>query len=410
MKTFNMGKYKTFFWKGVSKWHDKARGVIVVADQVTAEYEARKLGVAVTYFKERPVWMLPTRLTKKIKIIDIVLLMRQLSTLIAAGVPLVQSLEIVSSGAEKVRFRALILTIRDDIAGGKTFADSLVPYPYYFNPLICGLISAGEQSGTLDRLVNEVANYLEHAEYLKNRIKRAMYYPITMMTIALCACLAMLIFLVPRFEKIYRSFNAKLPGFTQTIVNLSHTIREDWYLCLLGVFLCVIAFKQLKARNIAFQRALNALSMNMILFGSLIRKAIISRICSTLAITLGAGIPLVDALTRIAKVANNYYFSDAILHTREQVIQGESISLAMKSTQLFPPMVTQMVEIGEKSGALEHMFSKVGEYYRDQVNTTVEGLTTLIEPLLIVILSIIIGIFVIAMYLPIFRLGMAIKA
>lgn len=410
MKKFGMGIYKCFEWRGTNKWQMKAKGYIVAADYAIAENETRKLGITVSLLKERGSLMLSSAARKAVKIEDIVLVMRQLSTLISAGIPLVQALEIMSSGSEKLKLRALILTIRDDIANGKTFAEAIAPHSYFFNPLICGLVSAGEQSGTLDKMVHEVALYLERHEYLKNRIKRALYYPITMLSIAILACLAMLIFLVPRFEKIFASFGAKLPPFTMYFVNASHFVREKWWLIILIIIGIFYAFKKLKAASVAFQRFLDAMTLRVMLFGPLIRKAIISRICSTLSITLGAGIPLIDALNRVSNVATNHYFHDAIMQTREQVSQGESIALAMRSTQMFPPMVTQMIEIGEKSGALEQMFDKVGEYYRDQVNTSVEGLTTLIEPLLIVILGVMIGVFVIAMYLPIFKLGTAIKA
>lgn len=409
MKKFFMGKYRAYVWKGINKWGQKAKGTIVAEDDVHAENEARKLGVTIESLAHRHFLLLPTAVSKGIKVMDIVLLMRQLSTLIGAGVPLVQGLEIVSTGAEKVRMRALLLTIRDEIAGGKTFADALTPYPYFFNALICGLINAGELSGTLDKMVSEVANYLERQEYLKNRIKRAMYYPLTMLGIAVVVILAMLFYLVPRFEKIYISFNAKLPAFTQKIVTFSHILRDDWWLVLLIIFAIYYLFKQLNQKSVNFQYARDKASYKVFLFGTLIQKAIISRICSTLAVTLAAGIPLIDALNRVSRVANNLWYRDALLHARDQVSQGESIALALRSTQLFPAMVTQMIEIGEKSGALDQMFGKVGDYYRDQVNTSVEGLTTMIEPLLIVVIGGIVGVFVFAMYLPIFNLGLAIK-
>lgn len=409
MKKFGLGKYKAYIWKGLNKWDDKVAGIIIAEDDMHAENEARKLGVTVRVLSYRHFYFLPGAATKNIKIMDIVLLMRQLSTMISAGVPLVQALDIASNGSEKVRVRALLLTIRDDVLSGKTFAEAIAPYPYFFNPLICGLINAGEQSGTLDRMVSEVANYLEHQEYLRNRIKRAMYYPITMLTIATIVIVAMVVFLIPRFEKIYQSFNAKLPAFTQSILNFSHLLREDWWLILIIAAIFVFIIRQLNQKSLYFQYLRDRIAIGIFLFGNLTRKAIVSRICSTMAITLAAGIPLIDALNRVAKVANNLLFRDAMIHAREQVSQGESIALALRSTQLFPPMVTQMIEIGEKSGALDQMFAKVGEYYRDQVNTAVEGLTTMLEPLLIVVIGLIVGVFVFAMYLPIFNLGLAIK-
>jgi len=409
MKSFFMGKYSPYVWKGINKWGRKAKGIIIADSDASAENEARRLGVTIHYLKKRAFWTLTGNATNNTKILDIVFLMRQLSTLIAAGVPLVQSLEIMSTGADKVKLRALLLTIRDDITDGKTFAEALAPYPQFFNQLICGLINAGEQSGTLDKMVAEVADYLEYHEFLKNRVKKALYYPITVFSFAILVCVAMLVFIVPRFEKIYASFNAKLPAFTLKVIGISHSIRDNWWLILIIIGISIYTFKILKEKSDGFQRMLDTITIRIILFGPLMQKAIISRLCSTLAITLAAGIPLIDALSRAAKVTNNQLYSDAILQAREQVTQGESIALALRGSQMFPPMVSQMVEIGEKSGSLDQMFDKVGQYYREQVNTTVEGLTTLIEPLMIILVGALIGVFVIAMYLPIFNLGMAVK-
>lgn len=407
--TAGMGKYKCYVWKGTNKWEQKATGVIVAENESLAENEARKLGLTVHYLQERSIWMLPGNAHKKIKIVDIVFVMRQLSTLLSAGVPLVQSLEIMAFGAEKVKLRAMLFTIRDDIANGLTFSEGLTNHPDFFNQLICGLINAGEQSGTLDRMVGEVANYLEYQEYLKSRIKRAMYYPLTVLFITIAVCVGMLVFLVPRFEKIYASFNAKLPAFTLLIVSLSHSVRENWWIILITLVLIFYGIRRLNQKSNRFQRMRDRFFIGVILFGPIIRKSIISRICSTLSITLIAGIPLIDALNRVSKVANNQFFSDALLRVREQVVQGESISFAMRGTLMFPIIVSQMVEIGEKSGALDQMLGRVGAYYRDQVNTSVEGLTTMIEPILIATIGVLVGIFVFAMYLPIFNLGMIVK-
>ncbi|HLB55744.1 MAG TPA: type II secretion system F family protein [Coxiellaceae bacterium] len=409
MKKFTLGKYNGYVWKGVNKWGKKGKGIIVADSMENAENEAHKLGITITHLKKSPFWLLPGSATNKIKIVDIVFIMRQLSTLINAGVPLVQSLDIAATGIDKVKLRALMLTIRDDVANGQTFAEALTPYPQFFNPLICGLIQAGEQSGMLDKMVAEVANYLEYHEYLKNRIKRALYYPLTVLTLAVLICIGMLLFLVPRFEKIYKSFNAKLPAFTMKVINISHGLQEHWIMIVASVVVLVYGYKKLKEKSEAFRYVLDTMAIRIFLFGPLVQKAIISRICSTMAITLGAGIPLIESLQRAANVSNNQLFRDAILQTREQVTQGESVALSMRSTQMFPPMVSQMIEIGEKSGALDKMFDKVGQYYRDQVNTSVEGLTTMIEPLMIIFIGALIGVFVLAMYLPIFNLGMAIK-
>jgi len=409
MKSFNMGQYQVYAWKGVNRWGKKAKGVIVADSAVSAENETRRLGVTISYFKRRPMWMLTGAVIKKIKVIDIVLMMRQFSTLISAGIPISQAIEMMSNGVEKVKMRALLLTLRDNIAGGQTLSEAFAMYPAFFSNLICGLINAGEKSGTLDKMLIEVANYLERQEFLKNRIKKALYYPITVTCIALTIGIGLLVFVVPQFEKMYASFNAKLPTFTQKIVDLSHTIVDNWWVIIIVIMGIVFVFRQLKRKSTAFQRMLDSLALHMIIFGKLAHKAILARICSTLAITLTAGVPLIDALQSVAKVANNHWYRDAILNVREEVVQGESISLAMRSTQMFPALLCQMIEIGEKSGSLDQMLNKMGVFYSDDVNTAVEGLTTLIEPILIVILGTVVGVFLFAMYLPLFKLGSVIK-
>lgn len=409
MRNSGMGKYQAYVWKGHNKWRQKVNGIIIAENDFNAENQAQQLGVTITYFRQRHVLLLPRQAAKNIKIADIVFSMRQLATLISASVPLVQALEIMSEGIEKARLRALLLIIRDDVAAGQTFSQALTMHPRYFSPMICGLVAAGEQAGTLDQIMNEIATFLERHEQLKHAIKKALYYPGAVLSIALLIMLGMLIFLVPQFQAIYTSFGAKLPAFTQLVVDFSYLIRHYWWLLLLGLGILIVGIMQLSRRSENFRRVRDYSVLKIFLFGELARKAIISRICLTLAITLAAGVPLMNALERLIQVAGNILFRDAIAQTREEVAQGESMAKSMKETFLFPSLVVQMVNIGEKSGALESMLRKISDYYREQVNTMVDGLTTLIEPILLILIAAIIGSFVVAMYLPIFNLGMAIK-
>lgn len=409
MRNSGMGKYQAYVWKGHNKWRQKVNGIIIAENDFNAENQAQQLGVTITYFRQRHVLLLPREAAKNIKIADIVFSMRQLATLISASVPLVQALEIMSEGIEKARLRALLLIIRDDVAAGQTFSQALTMHPRYFSSMICGLVAAGEQAGTLDQIMNEIATFLERHEQLKHAIKKALYYPGAVLSIALLIMLGMLIFLVPQFQAIYTSFGAKLPAFTQLVVDFSYLIRHYWWLLLLGLGILIVGIMQLSRRSENFRRVRDYSVLKIFLFGELARKAIISRICLTLAITLAAGVPLMNALERLIQVAGNILFRDAIAQTREEVSQGEPMAKSMKETFLFPPLVVQMVNIGEKSGALESMLRKISDYYREQVNTMVDGLTTLIEPILLILIAAIIGSFVVAMYLPIFNLGMAIK-
>src|SRR3990167_5562223 len=272
--------------------------------------------------------------------------------------------------------------------------------------MICGLIFTGEQAGTLDRILKEIAQFMERQEQLKQAIKKAMYYPAAVLCIAIAIMIGMLIFLVPKFQEIYQSFGAKLPRFTQIVVNLSDVFRHYWWVFLLGLIGCIYGIVQLNKRSEKFRQLRDYTVLKLFLFGELARKAIISRICLTLSITLSAGVPLLSALTQIKVVAGNILFRDAIDQIREEVIQGEPMAKAMHETYLFPPLVVQMTNIGEKSGALENMLRKVADYYREQVDAMVDGLATLIEPILLMLIALIIGSFVVAMYLPIFNLGM----
>jgi len=409
MQNHGMGKYQAYVWKGHNKWRQKVDGIIIADSDFNAELQARQLGVTITYFKQRHVLLLPRKATKNIKVADIVFSMRQLATLIAASVPLVRALEIMSEGIEKARLRALLLTIRDNVAAGQLFSQALSEHPRYFSSMICGLIASGEQAGTLDQIMNEIAIFLERQEQLKRVVKKALYYPVMVIIIAFIIMLVMLIFLVPQFQAIYTSFGAKLPAFTQAVVDLSYVIRHYWWILLTCFGALVILIMQLSKRSENFRRMRDYSILKIFLFGELAKKAIISRICLTLSITLSAGVPLLHALGQIMQAAGNILFRDAISQTREEISQGEPMAKAMQETYLFPPLVVQMVNIGEKSGALESMLRKIADYYRDEVNTMVDGLTTLIEPILLIIIASIIGVFVIAMYLPIFNLGMAIK-
>lgn len=409
IKNQGMGKYQAYVWKGQNKWQKKVSGIIVADGDFSAENQARQLGVSITYFKQRSVMLLSRGAAKSIKIADIVFTMRQLSTLITSGIPLVQALEIMAEGLEKVKLRALLLTVRDSLAAGGSFSEALSEHPQFFPPMLCGLIAAGEESGTLDQIVKEIASYLERQEQLKRMIKKALYYPVTVICIALLIAIGMLVFLVPQFEAIYASFGAKLPAFTQAFVNFSNALRQYWWLMLIGVAAFVYGLLQLNKRSFRFQRMRDRLILNVILFGDLARKAIISRICLTLSITLSAGIPLINALSQITEASGNILFSEALAQTREEITQGEPMAKSLQETYLFPALVIQMVNIGEKSGSLEEMLRKVAEYYREQVNAMVDGLTTMLEPILLVLISGVIGSFIIAMYLPIFNLGMAMK-
>ena len=326
--------------------------------------------------------------------------------MVAAGIPLVQALEITASGTEKLSMKALVLAISKDVTAGCAFAEALQKHPRYFNRLICSLVNSGETSGTLDTVLDQIAGYLERLEVLKRRIKKAMYYPIIMLTVTLVVAVILLGFVVPQFAELYHSFGAQLPGPTRVVIGLSNFLKNFWWLILILSIAAGFTFITLKQRSKKFKRFLDRLAIRIFIFGPVIRKAILARISRTLEITLGAGIPLVDALRGVAGVANNSVYSDAVLQVREDITSGKQMYVAMSATKLFPSMMLQMIGVGEKSGALEKMLSKIADFFDDEVETTVDGLSTLLEPIMLIMLGIIIGGFVISMYLPIFRLGM----
>lgn len=396
--------YKTFTWKGTDKRGDKIKGKVISENRNTAETQLRSQHIDISELKEVSSF-LAGGAKKKVKPGDVVLFMRQVSTMVSAGIPLVQALENVAIGIEHLQFRAIILSVHRDVSSGNSLADSLQKHPKLFDSLICNLIKTGEVSGTLDVILKQIADYLERMQILKGRVKKALFYPVTVFVVAITIAAMLLIFIVPQFSVLFKSFDAPLPLPTQIVISMSDTLQEYWYLFLGGFAAIIVSFLQAKKRSEPFRRKLDQFSIKVALFGSLMQKAVIARIARTLSIMLAAGIPLVDALYSVSLVTGNRIFSEAILKVREDVSAGMKMHTALGATKLFPPMLLQMVSVGEKSGSLEEMLKKAADYFDEQVNTAVDGLSTLIEPLMLILLGLIIGGFVISMYLPIFKLG-----
>ncbi|MDP4598041.1 MAG: type II secretion system F family protein [Pseudomonadales bacterium] len=399
-----------FAWEGKDKAGRKTKGEITSSNANIAKTELRKQGITPTKVTKKSAGLSGLlNMGQKVGASDIALFTRQLATMMKAGVPLVQSFEIVADGMDNPAMRTLILKIRDDIASGNSFAHAIRANPAHFDDLFCNLIDAGEQSGSLETMLERLATYKEKTEALKAKIKSAMNYPIAVLVVASIVSGILLIKVVPQFEEIFQGFGAELPEFTQMVVNMSRWMQEWWFIVVAVIAAFVIAFKQAAKRSKAFHDALERLSLKLPVIGDILDKSCIARFARTLSTTFAAGVPLVDALESVAGAAGNIVYYDAIKSVKNDVSSGIQLNYSMKKTEAFPNMVIQMVAIGEESGALDSMLDKAATYYEEMVDNAVDGLTSLMEPIIMSFLGVVIGGLIIAMYLPIFKMGDAIS-
>lgn len=342
---------------------------------------------------------------KGIRQADITLFLRQLATMLSAGVPLVQSLQFVAEGVEGIKMASLITMIQKDVTNGSALSKALKRFPHYFNDLMCSLIKVGETSGTLDTILQQLASYLERVASLKARVKKALYYPITVVAVMIGVSIILLGFVVPNFATMFQAAGKKLPAPTQIVMSLSDALINYWWLGLLILFILVLLHFILREKARGYLIFLDQLAISFPLFGMIIKKAIVARIARTLSICIAAGVPLGTALEDTANAANNRIFCKALNEIKERIIIGDKMVDTFRETNLFDTFVIQMIAVGEHAGSLETMLAKVADYYDEQVANLVDGLSSLIEPIIIVMMGIIVGGFVVAMYLPIFRIG-----
>lgn len=392
-----------FLWEGTNRKGERVSGETPGKDLNTVRNNLRKQGILVKKVKKKPKDLFA--FSQKITAQDICVFSRQMSTMMQAGIPLVQSFDIVSKSATNPNLANLINTIKNDIESGNTFAESLAKHPKYFSNLFCNLIAAGEASGTLEAMLNRVATYLEKTEQIKAKIKKALIYPVAVIVVAFGVTACLMIFVVPQFQELFSGFGADLPAPTKFVVWLSDMFQAYWYFMVGTIVGIVILIIHLKNTSEGFRRGLDRFMLRIPVFGMIVEKAIIARITRTLGITFAAGLPLVDALESVAGAASNSVFSDAILNIREEVSTGQQLQTSMKNTNLFPNMVIQMVSIGEEAGSLEEMLSKVATFYEEEVDVAVDSLSSLLEPFILVFLGGMVGGLVVAMYLPIFKMG-----
>jgi type IV pilus assembly protein PilC len=401
-----MAKEETvlFVWEGSDRTGSRMKGELSSRSELIARAELRRQGIRVTKIKKKPK---PLFSPGKKKIIpkDIAVFSRQLATMLTAGVPLVQAFEIVGRGHENPSMQELILAIKADVEGGSSLAEGLGKHPLYFDELFCNLVHAGEQAGVLETLLHKIADYKEKTESIKAKIKKALTYPTAVLVIAFIVTAVLLIFVVPQFEELFKGFGAELPAFTQMVVNLSKLFQEYWYVGLGVIIGLGFTFTRLKQHSKEFNRLLDRTILQIPIIGAIIHKAAIARFARTLSTMSAAGVPLVEALGSVAGATGNVVYGNAVLKMKDEVATGTQLQMCMRQANLFPNMVVQMVAIGEESGSLDSMLGKVADFYEEEVDNAVDALSSLLEPMIMAILGVVVGGLVVAMYLPIFKMG-----
>ncbi|MDW3096324.1 MAG: type II secretion system F family protein [Gammaproteobacteria bacterium] len=394
----------TFLWEGLDRKGSKVKGESQASSEILLKADLRRQGINPLKVKKKAKSLFGNG-GKKIIPKDIAVFARQLATMMTAGVPLVQSFEIIGRGHENPNMQELVLSIKNDVEGGTSLADALEKQPKYFDALFCNLVGAGEQSGALESLLDKVATYKEKTEELKAKVKKALFYPTAVLVVAFIVMTILLIFVVPQFQTIFQGFGADLPAFTQMVINLSDFFQSYWWLVFAGIAAAFVAFKMAKQRSPKMRRWLDIMSLKIPVVGGILEKSAIARFARTMATMFAAGVPLVEAMESVAGASGNALFYEATMKMKDDVSTGTQLQQSMKQTGIFPNMMVQMVAIGEESGALDEMLSKVADFYEAEVDNLVDGLSSLLEPLIMAVLGVLVGGLVIAMYLPIFKMG-----
>ena len=393
-----------FVWSGTDRNGRKSKGEVLATSAAIARVQLRKQGVVAKSVKKKSKPLI-TFGAKKIKPADIAIFTRQLATMMKAGVPLVQAFDIVAEGTDHEKMRELIMTVRTDVSSGTGLAGALEKHPAHFDELFCSLVASGENSGTLEVMLDRVATYKEKTEALKAKIKKALTYPIAVIVVAIVVTGILLVKVVPQFAETFQSFGSDLPGFTLFVLRISDWVQSWWFIMLLGFFAAGYAFSQAKRRSKRFADGIDAVALKLPIIGSVVHDAVIARFSRTLSTTFAAGVPLVDALESTAGAAGNAIYAQGIRRIRDDVTSGTALAISIRTTGLFPTMLLQMTAIGEESGSLDDMLGKVADHYEAAVDNAVDSLSSLMEPMIMSILGVLVGGLMIAMYLPNFMLG-----
>ncbi|MCD5993241.1 type II secretion system F family protein [Pseudomonas sp. CDFA 602] len=396
-------KVSVFTWEGIDKKGSKISGELSGHNPALIKAQLRKQGINPTKVRKKSVSIFGNG--KKIKPLDIAFFSRQMATMMKAGVPLLQSFDIISEGSENSNMRTLVNSLKQEVSAGNSFATALRQKPEYFDALFCNLVDAGEQAGALESLLDRVATYKEKTEKLKAKIKKAMTYPMAVVIVAVIVSCILLIKVVPQFQSVFASFGAELPAFTLMVIWFSEVLQRWWLIVLALLAGSFFMFKRTYKKSQKFRDGIDRFLLKIPVIGPLIFKSSVARYARTLATTFAAGVPLVEALDSVAGATGNVVFKNAVNKIRQDVSTGMQLNFSMRATGVFPSLAIQMTAIGEESGALDTMLDKVATYYEDEVDNMVDSLTSLMEPMIMAVLGVVVGGLVIAMYLPIFKLG-----
>ncbi|WP_394130437.1 type II secretion system F family protein [Marinobacter nauticus] len=396
-------KLESYVWEGKDRKGNKAKGELTGSNLALVKAQLRKQGIIPDKVKKKPKPLFGGK--KKITPFDIAMLTRQLATMMKAGVPLVQSFDIVADGLENKGLQELVMSIRNDISSGTGFASALRKHPRHFDDLYCNLVESGEKAGALEQMLDRIATYLEKTELLKKKVKKAMTYPIAVIVVAIVVTAILLVKVVPQFESLFQGFGAELPVFTQMVVRLSEWMQSWWFVVLLGIVGVIFTFKEAKRRSPKFSDFVDKYTLKLPIVGEILDKSAVAKFGRVLSTTFAAGVPLVDALDSVAGATGNAVYRDAVMRIKNDVSSGTQLQASMRQQDVFPVMAVQLTAIGEESGNLDEMLGKVAEHYEAVVDDMVDNLTALMEPMIMSVLGVLVGGLIVAMYLPIFQMG-----
>jgi len=391
-----------FTWEGTDRTGKKVKGKVVSTSEAAVRSELRRQGVVPTRVRKQSMLF---RKQGKVTAADIAIFSRQLATMMTAGIPLVQSFDIVGAGHENPAMQKLILAIKGDVEGGTSLHEALAKHPLHFDDLFVSLVAAGEQAGALETLLDKIATYKEKTEAIKKKIKKALFYPTAVVVVAIVVTAILLIYVIPEFESLFQGFGADLPAFTRFVIDISKFVQSTGWLLVIAVVGGIWGLIEAKKRNRGVQHFFDRALLKLPILGGILNKSAIARYARTLSTTFAAGVPLVEALSSVSGACGNIVYESAVLKMRDEVATGQRLQRAMENTNLFPNMVNQMIAVGEESGSLDSMSAKVADFYEEEVDNAVDSMSSLLEPLIMAILGVLVGGLVIAMYLPIFKMG-----
>jgi type IV pilus assembly protein PilC len=396
------GKQFPFLWEGKDRKGNRLKGRGLAKDEMEMRADLRRQGIAATRVrKERQLFKSEGKVTAE----DIAIFARQLATMLGAGIPMVQAFEIIGVGNDKPAMQKLVLAIKSDIETGNALNQALAKHPLYFDDLFVNLVEAGEHAGALEAVLDKIATYKEKTEALKKKIKKALFYPAAVLAVAVIVTVILLIFVIPQFESLFKGFGADLPTFTRMVIELSRWMQDNGWILLAILIAAGLTFSYFYKRSRPMRQFIDRMSLQIPVLGPILKKAAIARFARTLSTMFASGVPLVEAMKSVAGATGNIVYQDAVMRMRDEISTGMRMQRAMENTALFPNMVVQMIAVGEESGSLDEMAGKVADFYEADVDAAVDALSSLLEPLIMVILGVLVGGLVIAMYLPIFKLG-----